>query len=63
MCICIHESDLLLTDGQVLKPIVQVHVVNEHTGQYLTKSCPSGPVDNVYISPLQTQVFDLHANR
>ncbi|KAI5712105.1 hypothetical protein M8J75_005901 [Diaphorina citri] len=63
VCICIHESDLLLTDGQVLKPIVQVHVVNEHTGQYLTKSCPSGPVDNVYISPLQTQVFDLHANR
>uniref|UniRef100_A0A7P0Z493 Abelson helper integration site 1 n=1 Tax=Homo sapiens TaxID=9606 RepID=A0A7P0Z493_HUMAN len=61
----IHRTDRLKSDFMISHPMVKIHVVDEHTGQYVKKDDSGRPVssyyekENVdYILPIMTQPYD-----
>ncbi|PNJ78679.1 jouberin isoform X2 [Pongo abelii] len=61
----IHRTDRLKSDFMISHPMVKIHVVDEHTGQYVKKDDSERPVssyyekENVdYILPIMTQPYD-----
>ncbi|XP_047714571.1 jouberin isoform X2 [Prionailurus viverrinus] len=61
----IHRTDRLKSDFMISHPMVKIHVIDEHTGQYVKKDDSERPVssycekENVdYILPIMTQPFD-----
>ncbi|XP_052607113.1 jouberin isoform X1 [Peromyscus californicus insignis] len=65
MGVYIHRTDRLKSDFMISHPMVKIHVVDEHTGQYVKKDDSERPVssyyekDNVdYILPIMTQPYD-----
>lgn len=65
MGVYIHRTDRLKSDFMICHPMVKIHVVDEHTGQYVKKDDSERPVssyyerDNVdYILPIMTQPYD-----
>ncbi|KAK7796958.1 hypothetical protein U0070_001480 [Myodes glareolus] len=65
MGVYIHRTDRLKADVMISHPMVKIHVVDEHTGQYVKKDDSERPVssyyekDNVdYILPIMTQPYD-----
>ncbi|KAL0623712.1 Jouberin [Plecturocebus cupreus] len=61
----IHRTDRLKSDFMISHPMVKIHVVDEHTGQYVKKDDRKRPVssyyekENVdYILPIMTQPYD-----
>ncbi|XP_032130597.1 jouberin isoform X1 [Sapajus apella] len=61
----IHRTDRLKSDFMISQPMVKIHVVDEHTGQYVKKDDRKRPVssyyekENVdYILPIMTQPYD-----
>ncbi|KAL6039261.1 hypothetical protein STEG23_024154 [Scotinomys teguina] len=65
MGVYIHRTDRLKSDFIISHPMVKIHVVDEHTGQYVKKDNSERPVssyyekDNVdYILPIMTQPYD-----
>ncbi|XP_005361015.1 jouberin isoform X1 [Microtus ochrogaster] len=65
MGVYIHRTDRLKADFMISHPMVKIHVVDEHTGQYVKKDDSERPVssyyekDNVdYILPIMTQPYD-----
>ncbi|XP_060065201.1 jouberin-like [Ylistrum balloti] len=67
MAVTVHRTDKLKNDFHILHPMVRVHIVNEETGQNLTKQRKDRAVsayfetqnDNItQIMPIMTQPFD-----
>ncbi|XP_052025162.1 jouberin isoform X2 [Apodemus sylvaticus] len=65
MGVHIHRTDRLKADFMISHPMVKIHVVDEHTGQYVKKDDSERSVssyyekDNVdYILPIMTQPYD-----
>ncbi|XP_030665584.1 jouberin isoform X5 [Nomascus leucogenys] len=61
----IHRSDRLKSDFMISHPMVKIHVVDEHTGQYVKKDDSERPVSSYYekenvdcILPIMTQPYD-----
>ncbi|XP_054110436.2 jouberin isoform X24 [Callithrix jacchus] len=61
----IHRTDRLKSDFMISHPMVKIHVVDEHTGQYVKKDDRKRPVssyyekENVdYILPIMSQPYD-----
>ncbi|XP_055247043.1 jouberin isoform X5 [Gorilla gorilla gorilla] len=61
----VHRTDRLKSDFMISHPMVKIHVVDEHTGQYVKKDDSERPVssyyekENVdYILPIMTQPYD-----
>ncbi|CAE1326571.1 AHI1 [Acanthosepion pharaonis] len=67
LAISIHRTDKLKNDFHIAHPLVRVHIVNEETGQYLSKQNSLRAVTSIYegknsnvqhILPIMTQPFD-----
>nr|XP_055120829.1 jouberin isoform X3 [Symphalangus syndactylus]XP_055120831.1 jouberin isoform X3 [Symphalangus syndactylus]XP_055120832.1 jouberin isoform X3 [Symphalangus syndactylus] len=61
----VHRSDRLKSDFMISHPMVKIHVVDEHTGQYVKKDDSERPVSSYYekenvdcILPIMTQPYD-----
>lgn len=65
MGVYIHRTDRLKSDFMISHPMVKIHVVDEHTGQYVKKDDSERPVSSYYetqnvdyILPIMTQPYD-----
>ncbi|XP_028633192.1 jouberin isoform X1 [Grammomys surdaster] len=65
MGVYIHRTDRLKSDFIISHPMVKIHVVDEHTGQYVKKDDSERPVSSYYekdsvdyILPIMTQPYD-----
>ncbi|KAH6565989.1 hypothetical protein BASA60_009638 [Batrachochytrium salamandrivorans] len=69
MTVHISQTDALVSETNLRHPLVQVHIVDEHTGQYILKSDPARavttfnePVSLDYLLPVITKPFELFQN-
>ncbi|XP_051020261.1 jouberin [Acomys russatus] len=65
MGVYIHRTDRLKSDFMISHPMVKIHVVDEHTGQYVKKDDSERAVSSYYekgnvdyILPIMTQPYD-----